>query len=353
MFAPRSFPRPESSASRRGFTLVELLVVIAIIGVLVGLLLPAVQSARESARLSACSNNCKQVGLALLNYYDSKQKFPPAGYLETVAGASVPAGGAKLKHMSWLTLILPFMEEQDIYNRVTAVCAALPLSSGTTAQSSVFSTKINAVLCPSDLRPSLASTLNFSYTNYAAAEGYHWWPTAGLSTAQDPSFTRGGDFSGIFTQTRERTFSDIRDGTAKTIAVAEVTSVGQKNGAINTCGTGVYRADSAERVFRVALTFNGVNGECCETSRYKYIDGTTRAAAAWLPNTGGNPFAFSPTYVSAWGPNTNWPSADSYHFNVFNCVMADGSVQALTMNIPYGIWASLNAISDAYPAKIE
>jgi hypothetical protein len=106
-------------------------------------------------------------------------------------------------------------------------------------------------------------------------------------------------------------------------------------------------------VFRVALTFNGYAGECCETSRYKYIDGTTRAAATWLPNTGGYPYAFTPTHISAYGPNSDWPGADSYHFNVLNCVMADGSVQALTMNIPWGIWASLNAISDAYPASFE
>ncbi len=88
---------------KRGFTLVELLVVIAIIGVLVGLLLPAVQAAREAARRMQCSNNLKQLTLALHNYESSFKAFPPAGI--------------NSNHMSWLVMSLPFIEQGNLYNQ--------------------------------------------------------------------------------------------------------------------------------------------------------------------------------------------------------------------------------------------
>jgi len=88
--------------SRRGFTLIELLVVIAIIAILIALLLPAVQQAREAARRSQCKNNMKQIGLAIHNYHDSHLKFPP-GYITT-------------NHWGWGTMLLPGMDQANIYN---------------------------------------------------------------------------------------------------------------------------------------------------------------------------------------------------------------------------------------------
>ncbi len=94
-------------STRRGFTLVELLVVIAIIGTLVALLLPAVQAAREAARRSQCSNNLKQFGLAVQNYISGNEYYPD-GYWQTYRGT--------YKGVSFFVPLLPFMEQQNIYD---------------------------------------------------------------------------------------------------------------------------------------------------------------------------------------------------------------------------------------------
>jgi prepilin-type N-terminal cleavage/methylation domain-containing protein len=101
-----------SNASRRtahaGFTLVELLVVIAIIGILVGLLLPAVQAAREAARRMSCSNNVKQIGLAMHNYHDAHRKLPETLYWGEQWGTFTNG---------WMVMILPYMEQSPLYDR--------------------------------------------------------------------------------------------------------------------------------------------------------------------------------------------------------------------------------------------
>src|SRR5436190_3998824 len=114
-FQPLGFSR-----SRRGFTLIELLVVIAIIGALVALLLPAIQAAREAARRSQCANNMRQLSLAVLNYESSRKELPPAGIAQVLKdpkfGVDIfnPLGGLRF---SWIVEILPFMEEQSLYDK--------------------------------------------------------------------------------------------------------------------------------------------------------------------------------------------------------------------------------------------
>lgn len=103
----------QSRAGRLGFTLVELLVVIAIIGLLVSVLIPAVQSARESARRSVCQNHLRQIGIALHGHHEAQGEFPVGGLEIRLR----PFDGEK-RQLAWSAFLLPYLEEQDVYDRL-------------------------------------------------------------------------------------------------------------------------------------------------------------------------------------------------------------------------------------------
>jgi prepilin-type N-terminal cleavage/methylation domain-containing protein/prepilin-type processing-associated H-X9-DG protein len=139
---------------RRGFTLIELLVVIAIIAVLISLLLPAVQSAREAARRAQCTNNMKQIGLALHNYESANSVYPPGG----VADESLPGNAGSIwgatggnNIASWRALTIPFMEGGSIYNAINFSVSLNDQTAGeSSAQWTALMTINNSWLCPSD-----------------------------------------------------------------------------------------------------------------------------------------------------------------------------------------------------------
>ena len=174
-------------SSRTGFTLVELLVVIAIIGILIALLLPAVQAAREAARRSQCTNNLKQIGLALQNYHDTFKTFPPV----SIFGQAGPYP-QRAYHHTWCTAILPFMEQQPLYDSVD-----LRLPAWGASKQAIVGTVVPAFLCPSDLELGMdpSQTHGIAITNYVASEGYHWWPGAAVPNY---SFAPNVDYQGVF-----------------------------------------------------------------------------------------------------------------------------------------------------------
>ncbi len=131
------------SAKKRGFTLVELLVVIAIIGVLVALLLPAIQAAREAARRSQCSNNLKQIGLAVLNYEGAQKTLPAGGWHYQWMG-DPDRGYGKDQPGSWAYSILEYLEQSN----VRQIAKGLPDAQKRSELAVLAATPIAVFICP-------------------------------------------------------------------------------------------------------------------------------------------------------------------------------------------------------------
>jgi prepilin-type N-terminal cleavage/methylation domain-containing protein len=202
---------------KKGFTLVELLVVIAIIGILVALLLPAIQAAREAARRSQCSNNLKQIGIAMHNYHDTFGSFP-SGFITS-------------KGWGWGALILPFVEQQGLYDKLRpterTLQHALDHSLGHTR------TRINGYLCPSDTVPGndrnghdnnkMTASGDKQAVGYSSYVGMKGW---------DNKDNENDSTNGIFFQNSSIEFSDILDGTANVIMIGERTNRAPGFGAV-------------------------------------------------------------------------------------------------------------------------
>jgi prepilin-type N-terminal cleavage/methylation domain-containing protein len=170
------------------FTLVELLVVIAIIGILIALLLPAVQAAREAARRTQCANNLKQLGLAVQNFHDIRQEIVPA-WLTTDTN---PKGRCNpVNFPAWPILLLPFMEQQNVYNLVDLSRAMHVNPPAPANHISVRGTSIPTYFCPSRRTPPALTTSNnsskCSVGDYAGVA----WALGASSNDSTPANTTG------------------------------------------------------------------------------------------------------------------------------------------------------------------
>ncbi|MCC9606195.1 DUF1559 domain-containing protein [Blastopirellula sp. JC732] len=203
-----------------GFTLVELLVVIAIIGVLIALLLPAVQQAREAARRMQCTNNLKQIGLALHNYHDTFGKFPCYEYLDlnNWAGYEYKSG--------WVSNILPYLEEGNLQGQYDFDYTWMHANNA-----NVVTRRLPAFECPSTPGGTgLIDTDNFAAEYTSINSTVKGWSAdyAGNSgqraTLLLPNLQTADGRKGFFVRAypvRPQGFRDITDGTTHTIAVWE------------------------------------------------------------------------------------------------------------------------------------
>ncbi|PQO47637.1 DUF1559 domain-containing protein [Blastopirellula marina] len=219
--SPHSGPCPTSKLpSRRGFTLVELLVVIAIIGVLIALLLPAVQQAREAARRMSCTNNLKNIGLALHTYHDTFDSFPIGHHYQGHWDGD-PLSNEGGTGFGWATGLLAFIEQGNQFDRFDPRYPAA--ENAITGNRKVCQTPLEIFSCPSDTKPdqykegAIPKAATSSYQG--AGSAYDSYPNNKVGST--PNRDR---FNGVFDRTNRGFIAGlkhIQDGTSNTIIVAE------------------------------------------------------------------------------------------------------------------------------------
>lgn len=361
--------RRSSVQKRTGFTLVELLVVIAIIGILVGLLLPAVQAAREAARRMQCSNNLKQLGLAIHNYESAHKKFPFR------RGGSVGTNDAarrsgNFRRLSGFVPLLPYIEQAPLANQISGgeIDAIGPIPPGGPAGwyganggYGPWKVQIPTYQCPSDNPIKSAS----HGTNcYAFSMGDWAGATASPRRFNDNALNDRGPFGSF---SIPKGFNSISDGTSNTIAMSERVFHGNV-GIRNSLGTDDVRKFVAVNQASVLAS----PGACLATAVGQYYAPGVRVKARfgslWTDGQ-----AERVAFNTILGPNK--PScvidgngnadsigglltASSNHTGGVNAVFMDGSVHFISENIdtgnvalppvlsgpsPYGVWGALGS----------
>lgn len=311
----------------RAFTLVELLVVIAIIGVLVSMLLPAVQSAREAARRMQCSNNLKQIGLALQNFHAANERFPQ-GTL-----SSAPDGSTGTYTHSWWVQVIPYIEQVQMYEKFDqngSTNGSKNTGWGNTNNlDAVANIELAVLLCPSTTLPKTSGSWDSAkktpQTNYVGISGSVNHSTAATWSHSGYSANDIVSRGGVLPHDRKKRIDDIRDGTTNTIAVGEqsdwcVDASMTRNDCRSTGGSfhyGFFR-DGNARLYNVTTVRHPIN--------------TKTSTAAGVSGSG------------AWQLNNN--PLQAAHTGGALAAMADGSVQFLSESLDINVLFNLSDIDD-------
>ncbi len=374
-----------------GFTLVELLVVIAIIGVLVGLLLPAVQAAREAARRMSCSNNFKQIGLAMHNYHSAYKQLPRQnggtglGILDGNTSWWQGSTTTNNEELSAFVGLTPFLEQQALWENISSPGTrtvqwnnsnALPRAAGTlgswtsmgpnprldrqggeSRRFPPWSTEIPTLRCPSDPGSGLPGG---GRNNYAVCLGDSWtqvWDhgpkEANLNPAPNnwrPEWFNASD-RGVFSRKRDTKFRDILDGLSNTIAAGEIVSdLGdrdKRSALAAVIASWVVEANPLECVERGYVSaetpqFWCDTGENNCTPTGRYMDGQAGRGMNWawaaMTMTGMHTIRppNSEMCEAHWYDNVGTCPPSSRHQGGCHILMADGGVVFMTDSVEAG-----------------
>ncbi len=323
-----------SRSSRLAFTLVELLVVIAIIGILVGLLLPAVQAAREAARRMSCSNNLKQIGLALQNYESALKTFPPS---------TVSIGGSASQPWSAHAFLLPYLEGGNVHSRIDY---NVGYHNGTNKANfppnGVATLRVPVYLCPSEPNDQARLDANGNPEHYPI----NYCLNVGSYLIYNPS--NRADGGGAFGPNRSNKVSGFIDGLSNTLGLSEVkTYTPRFHDHVGIPSTSPANA---------ALVSSGYTG------------------GAWSINSGHTEWvcgrAIHTGFTTTFAPNTKVPhivsgvvydidvtsnregrsqsdptygiiTSRSHHTGLVNVVLMDGSVRGVASSIAIETWRAL------------
>lgn len=335
-----------------GFTLVELLVVIAIIGILVALLLPAVQAAREAARRMSCSNNLKQIALALHHFHDSHKEFPIGSPCETCPGfESIPPWQYRWGPLAMLT---PYLEQFNVYESLNL---DVPLYGHTgiyrgpgygvhPSNYVPLTQEIRFFYCPSDREQKVQTVATGAELDYGATNYVGCWGRGAPTNAGTAIFD---DADGVFRSKKAVRFADVTDGTSNTAAFSECLL---PNPSIASSGGIVLTKENKDLVIVGARSGSDPHLSVAWCTRFgSPVASQPSHGARWFDG-----FVLYTAYYHWWGPNSEipdcakwaplrslWQMARSRHPGGVNMALCDGSVRFASETVDVRVWRTLGS----------